>query len=212
MQFENSDLFAELSPYIYQKLKYYKSSDIALMPGSTVCAAMSTNGKIYCEVSRVSQMNGTVNVSHSERDVLELMRQSNDPIPQYMLLMDTNGAPIIPCPGCIQFITSINPQVMIVLPNDTHLMSLHASAMPNPMPMNNQPMMSAQNTASSARNPNPTFGVPPRPAASTMSVKAQEDSASSTLIRNKLSALKNEINQPVEPEEVEKKKKFFGLF
>ena len=210
MQFENSDLFAELSSYIYQKLKYYKSSDIALMPGSTICAAMSTNGKIYCEVSSVSQMNGTVSVSHSERDVLELMRRNNDPIPQYMLLMDTNGAPIIPCPGCIQFITSINPQVMIVLPNDTHLMSLHISAMPNPMPMNNQPMRPAQ--APSAPKPNPTFAVPPKPAASTMSVKAQEDSASSALIRNKLSALKEEINQPVEPEEVDKKKRFFGLF
>lgn len=212
MQFENSDLFAELSPYIYQKLKQYKSSDIALMPGSTICAAMSTNGKIYCEVSSVSQMNGTVAVSHSERDVLELMRRNNDPIPQYILLMDTNGAPIIPCPGCIQFITSINPQVMIVLPNDTHLMSLHISAMPNPRPMNNQPMVSAQNTMSSAPKPNPTSAVPPKPAASIMSVKAQEDSASSTLIRNKLSALKDEINQPVEPEEVEKKKRFFGLF
>lgn len=210
------DLFTELSPHAYEKLSYFQNQGIALMPGTTICVMVSSTDRWYSEVSSVSNTNGNFSVSHSERDTLNTMIKHGDPIVKYVLLIDANGNPMIPCPGCIQYILNANPQnanALMVLPNnDTRpLASFLQNSMMNAMPTVDDGTYPVPNAPYSGMSPlNAVNSMPKRSVA--ISVQVQTESSSGNILKDRLAAVKQSANTEVEPETVETKKKFFGLF
>ena len=215
---KNLDLFAELSPHAYDKLAYFKNQGIALMPGTTVCVMVSATNRWYCEISNVTNINGSYTVSHAERDVLKTMENYGDAVVQYILLLNENGQPIIPCAGCIQYILNANPQnanAYMVLPNnDTRLLKsfLPNYSMPNSIPPIDDNAYPVPNTPYTGMSPMNNMQQSVNKQSANISVKVQTDSSNGNILKDRLSELKGTVNTEVEAEEIDKKKRFFGLF
>lgn len=210
--------YSVMSQAAFTKLNSFRNDGIALFPDSTVCVAISASNRLYCEVSGTMSVNGKIYATHSERDVYKIMCNSNDGTIARLLLMNSNGQPMLPCMDCLQYLVATNNAnlgAILTLPDREIYFSEFFSTMA-PHTMVGQPNNEPTSQMPSA--PIPTVSATPLSVSNHDNhefINKQTQNANENILRQRLGNImkgSRDISDDDLPEEAKSKKKRFGLF
>lgn len=188
----------------------------------TVCAIRTVSGNVYTGASHSAPNGAPI---HAEIEAVQSMLASGESAIVELVLIGTQSRmQLLPCNNCISYILSLAPEntnCFILMPdravniNEISMVAFHGGAAPEPPAFNGGASLNyaahTGGTAFHAVAPEIPHGID-----ETAPVSVNTGSASSDLLKNKVSSLLSVADDDDDDEEEEteqpKKKKRFGFF